>query len=170
MVKTESAYRKITKEITYYKYTIQTAHVLGTYLVRATYIISFKPSNGDTKVKFHTYKILSKTYEGPESEDTPTFVDMRGLKKGSPLWKYLNVGIQFTEKDGIEKGWLPKSTYRFWRVFSIQSMEWTTPDAVIYFVQLRNQQGQNYRARIIAWANQPPEDETPPNYRIYPNV
>ena len=170
IVKTESAYRKITKEVTYYKYTIQTAHVQGTYLVRATYIIAFKPSNGDTRVTFHTYKIISKTYEGPETEDTPTFVDMRGLKKGSNLWKYLDEGIQYTVKDAIAKGLIPKSTYRFWRVFCIQSIDFTNPGGLGYIIQLRNHQGQNYRARIIVWVNQPNQEEVPPDYHIYPNV
>ena len=169
IVETESASRKIHNGVHYYKFTVQIQSLNDPYLIRANYIIAFKPSNGDTRVISPSYIIISKKHEEIIVADTPSYVDLRELKKGSELQKYFDEGFKYTVEDAIRKGVIKKSTYSLVRVFSIDMVDFPSP-ACGFTLQIVSQQGQNYRLHINVWDNSWTEEDSSPDYIIYPNA
>jgi len=170
LIKTESVYRKIANGANYYQYTVQLENQVEPYLIQATYIVAFRPSNGNTLVTSYSYKTIKKNYDGPIIADAPTFLDMRLLKKGSKIEAFLNEGIKFTVKDAISKGLIKKSTYSFVRIFSLKDVGYSIAPGYTYLIQIVGKQGQNYRAQIIVYDNTYTTEHIDPIYTIYPNA
>jgi len=169
IIKTESAYRKISKGVHYYKFTVQLESLDDPYLIRANYVIAFRPSNGDTRVISPSYTIISKNYEGTIAADSPAYVDLRDLKKGSELQKYFDDGFKYTLKDAISRGVIKKSTYSLVRVFDISIVGYPYL-GYGFTIQIVSKQGQNYRVHIFVWDNTWTEEYLSPNYTVYPNA
>ena len=90
LLKTISVYKKTANGAHYYKYTVRLENQVEPYLIEATYVVAFRPSNGNTLVTSYSYKTIKKNYDGPIIADAPSFVDMRLLKKGSKIEAFLN--------------------------------------------------------------------------------
>jgi len=170
VTKTESVYRKISNGVTYYKYTVQLRCESDPYLIRASYVVSFRPSNGNTLVTSYAYKILDKNPDGPVIADAPYFVDMRILKKGSKPEAFLNEGIKFAVNDAISKGLIKKSTYSFVRVFAMQDVGYSIAPGYTYLIQLVSKQGYNYRVQITVFDQTDLPEKVDPFYNFYPNA
>ncbi len=92
LVKTESVYKKTVNGVNYYKYSVQLENQLDSpILIQATYVVAFRPSNGNTLVTSSSYKIIKKNYDAPLAVDPPSLIDMRLLKKDSYIEAFLNL-------------------------------------------------------------------------------
>ena len=140
ITKTDGVYRKIYNGATYYKYIVQLYCKTEPYLIRATYIVAFKASNGNTLITSNSYSILDKNPDSAGVADDPIFIDNRLLKKSSDFQKYLDEGIEYTVKDAISKGLIKKSAYSFVRLFSIQDTGYSFPYGYTFLVQLVSKQ------------------------------
>ena len=103
------------------------------------------------------------------------FIDVALLKDPSNGYQdYLKEGVDYTVKDAVANGELPKGKYRVGRVFSIKDTGFSFPYGYRYLVKLANDSNKKYyRALITVYVtdNIPPEDQEdfPPEYVIYPN-
>jgi len=168
IIKTESVYRRILNGVTYYKYTVQVRCDSDPYLIRAYYVVAYRPSNGNTLVDSNSYDVLDKHPDISAVEDQPEFIDWRLLTPGSELKKYLDQSIKYTVKDAISKGLIKKSAYSYVRVYSIQTAGFSVPRGYTYLVQLVSKEGDYYRAEITVYTVF--EGHQDPEYVIYPNV
>jgi len=169
--RTESVYRRIAGAVTYYKYTVILKSNSSPTVVRATYIVSFRPANGNTAVTFYHYRILSDRNE--DITDQPEFIDIR-LIASTPIWsEKLQNGYDFTITDAIAKGLIQDATYHIGKIISAGDSGFSYPYIVSFLVTLVTEDGYTYRARIsVPEAEEVPEDQPNPypiTYVIYPN-
>ncbi len=63
IINTEKVERKVTPTVTYYRFTVTLNELYKRDLVRATYTVNYKPSNGGFVVSSYLYKILKRNSE-----------------------------------------------------------------------------------------------------------
>jgi len=169
IVETESAQKKLLTSITYYKFTVQIRCEVKPKLIRATYEISFVPSTGDTNVISSSYEVIPNPYPELEMSDAPSFMDIRLIKKGSDLQKFLDKGVEFTVKDAIEKGLFKKSSYTATKIFWAKNLGFSYVPGYTYSVLLTSSEGYNYRVELTSYNNIRTNVLLDPQYKIYKN-
>jgi len=169
--RTESVYRRIAGAVTYYKYTVILKSNTPPVAVRATYIVSFRPANGNTVVTFYHYRILSDT--GVVTIDMPHLIDTRSIANDTFLSEKLQDGYDYTVIDAIARGRIQDADYHLGKIFSANASGLIYPYVVSFLVTLVTEDGYTYRARIsVPNVEDVPEDEANPypiTYVIYPN-
>ena len=72
--KTENVYQSIANGVTYYKYIVHLLCQSDPYLIRATYTVSFRSSNGNTKITQFFYTKMTPP-DKPVVADGSTFIN-----------------------------------------------------------------------------------------------
>ena len=172
IIKTESTEAKTVNGVTYYKFVVQIRCENEPHLIRARYVVSFNPSNGDTIVQSYCYQILDTDPEGPVIADAPNFVDMRLIESNSKIESLLNIGIDYFVEHAIEEGQIEDSTYEFVRIFSLQDVGYSIAPGNTFLIQVASAEGQNYRVRITVFDNEFSTYPEPiePSYTLFPNA
>jgi len=169
---TESVYRKISGGITSYKFTVILESDSSHTVIRATYRVSFRPSNGETIVTCYRYAIISD-----ESEeyiyDFPSFIDTRRLGSTPYYDEKLARGFEFTVTNAIANGQITDAIYHNGITFSVKDRGYTDPYQIHFLTTLVASDGYTYRARIIVpdLTDTPVEEHGnhPITYEIFPN-
>ena len=173
--RTLSVQAKEDGNVIYYKYAVILKCLSQHFVVRARFIISFNRRNFNTLLTWFIYTDITGDGNDFGVSDLPQFIDVALLKdKESPYQGYLNEGVDYTVKDAIASGLLPKGKYRVGRVFSIKDTGFSFPYGYRFLVKLANDSNNKYyRALITVYVtdNIPPEDQEDfsPEYVIYPN-
>ncbi len=169
---TQSVYRKIDGGVTYYKYTVHLESQSSPITIKATYIVSFRPSNGKTLVTYYIYTILTVN-DNEETTDLPQFYDTHTLDSNAYVKAIYDNAVTFTITDARAKGLIKKGLYHVGRIFSIKDQGFTDPPVFVFLVTLVNKSGYTYRASINApdLGDYPEEEHAnyPITYTIYPN-
>jgi hypothetical protein len=174
--RTLSVQAKEDGNVIYYKYAVLLECLSEHFVVRARYIISFNRKNFNTLTTWFIYTDVTGD-EGDDFavSDLPQFIDVALLKDPESGYQaYLKQGVDYTVKDAVANGQLPKGKYRAARVFSIKDTGFSFPYGYRFLVKLANDTNKKYyRALITVYVteNIPPEDQGdyPPEYVIYPN-
>ena len=107
--------------------------------------------------------------------DLPQFIDTALLKNEDNEYQaYLDEGFNYTVKDAVENGQLPRGNYRVARVFSIKDTGFSFPYGYRFLVKLANDSNRRYyRALITVFVTdnivEEDQGDYPPEYAIYPN-
>ncbi len=171
ITKTEKVEQKVTSSITYYRFTVILYEQDKLAIVRATYVISYKPSNGAFVITSSNYNIIGGNPNNEPSVGGPSLIDVRPLNKGdddlSPL---LNDAIKYVVAAAKKNGELPKSKYTLSHVYNAYLESSGYPPQYVFLVKLVNSKGQTYRVEITATENEEGEDQINPEYVVYPNA
>lgn len=169
---TESAGTRTANGVTYYQFVVKIRCESDPFLIRARYVVSFRPSNGNTVVQSYCYQILDRNPDGPVLADAPNFVDMRLLTPGSEIETFLNTGIDYFVEHAIEDGLIEDSTYEFVRIFALQDVGFSIAPGYTYLIQVVNAEGQNYRVRITVFDNESSGSPEPiePSFTLFPHA
>ena len=171
ITKTEKVEQKVTSSATYYRFTVILYELDKLAIVRANYVISYKPSNGAFVITSFNYKIIGGNPNGEPSVGGPSLIDVRPLNKGdddlSPL---LNDAVKYIVADAKKNGDLPKSKYTLSHVYNAYLESSGYPPQYVFLVKLVNSKGQTYRVEITATENEEGEDQINPEYVVYPNA
>ena len=133
---------------------------------RARYIISENRWDFNTLVAWFIY--TERWWWLGGISDLPQFIDTALLENEDNEYQtYLDEGFNYTVKDAVENGQLPKGNYRVARVFSIQDTGYSYPYGYSYLVKLsKDSKRKCYRARIIVWVTESEDQVFPPEYVI----
>jgi len=171
LTKTEKVEQKVTPSITYYRFTVILYEQDKLAIVRATYVVSFKPSNGAFLVTSFKYNIIGGNPNGEQSVGGPSLIDVRPLNNGTDdLSPLLADAIKSVVADAKKNGELPKSKYTLRYVYNAYLVNSGYPPQYVFLVKLVNSKGQTYRVEITATENVGGEDNQNPAYVIYPNA
>lgn len=113
ITKTEKVERKITSITTYYRYTVIPTEYDDLAVVRATYVVNFKPSTGDVIVGSYNYKIIRGNPDGQKSVGGPSLINVKPLNDSTnkELLSILEYGITYTVNDAMQSKKLGDSEY-----------------------------------------------------------
>jgi len=151
VTETESVEQKDTSTATYYRFTVILTETDNLAVVRANYVIGFRPSTGGFLVTYYNYDIIGGDPDAEQSVGGPSFVDVRPLNNGtSDLSPLLNSSIEYIVADATEKGQIPESNYTLRYVYNAHLANSGYPPTYVFLVRLMNDEGMSYRVEIVA--------------------
>jgi len=160
LTQTESVERKYTSTATYYRFTVILNETDNLAVVRANYVVGFRPSTGGFLVTYYNYDIIGGDPDAEQSVGGPSLVDVRPLNNGtSDLSPLLNSSIEYVVDDAIEKGLLPESNYTLRYVYDAYLTSSGYPPTYVFLVRLMNDEEMSYRVEIIASEDLEEEEE-----------
>jgi len=175
ITKTEKVERKITSTTTYYRYTVILTEYDNLAVVRATYVVSFKPATGGVLVSSQSYRIIGGDKNGEQSVGGPSLIDVKPLNEGSDdeLSSLLEEGLAYTISDAIQNGDLKESDYHLKYIANALLADSGYPSTFVFLVTLADSKGKTYRAQITCYSSEDGEEvdeEWLPEYVIFPNA
>ena len=176
LLKTESVYRRISRQVIYYRYTVQLSTYTNDKTLRVIYTVSFNQATGATRVTYYSYSLI-KSENGPMIADLPGYIDVRGISNGTDLESNLLKGVKFTVANATANGQIRKGTYSVGQIFTAFDSGYSYPYVYNFLVTLVSTKGYVYRAKISVPVNYAQAisldgEETPSfpiTYTIYPN-
>jgi len=168
--KTEKVERRITANITYYRYTVILVDPQNFTTANATYTINFRPVNASFIVASYSYNILASNPNNTHTVGGPALIDIRPLNAGKgDLYATLNESLHEVVADAIAHKSIPNATYTLSYVYNAYSVSSGYPPQYVFLVKVLSSKGIYYRLQITATEDVEGEDHTNPDYIIYTN-
>jgi len=152
---TEKIEARVTPGVTYYRYTVTLTENDGHATADATYVVSWRPSNGAFLVASYQYTV-TKTDSQEQSVGGPSLVDIRPLNDGTgDLFPTLVEAVRFVVHDAADRGYISGGVYTLRYVYNAYLQNSGYPPTYVFLVRLVSSSGINYRIQMTV----PIEDE-----------
>jgi len=158
--------KKLSGGLYYFKYNVELYNRNGPTVVNATYVISFRPSNGKVSVISYRYFVKFHKPHPITPDDSPGYANL-----GVPSnYDFLDQGVDYTVKTAIAKGELKNSTYSVGKVYSIYDFGNAEPPGNRFLLTLIRKDSYTIRVSITVLDVAPNlQDKYHPTYIIYSN-
>jgi len=171
----------ITPTVIYYRYTVILTEYDNLAVLRATYVVSFKPSNGGVVVSSHSYKMIGGDDNGEQSVGGPSSIDVKPLNDKDSSDDYLSTllkdAVDYSINHGIKGKQLKDAYYQVGMVYKAYIANSGYPSAYIFLLTLVDNKGKTYRVQITTYPlnifapiRDQADEEWLPEYVIFPNT
>jgi len=155
-------------------------------MLRATYVVSFKPSNGGVQVSSHSYKMIGGDGNDEQSVGGPSLIDVKPLNDKDSSDDYLltllSDAVDYTINDTIKSEQLKNAAYQIGTIYNAYLGDSGYPSAYIFLLTLVDNKGKTYRLQITTYSlddsayvdgdesGDQADEEWLPEYVIFPNA